>query len=404
MQIAFVADDLYPGFGGQAAASEGHIEALLGLGHEVRVLAGKEEFPTEPPAGVRVGRLPVWRPGGKQTQLALPWRRDVEELLDWAEVAQINTPTPLALLTLKLARRRGIPTVMGFHTQEESATLHFDKLRPLVTGGLQRWYGYLYRQPDCLTAPTGFAARLARRYTPQPVHVVSNGIRLPEKDRSGTRKISHLRDGLLSGKRFLLVYLSRLSEEKRPQDLLEILSFLGNLRDDVRLVVAGDGPLRRKLERRSAELGLKDAVRFAGYVSGRDKHDLLTAGDLFLMPSPTELQSIATLEAMARRCAVVALRADTSAVCEVVEEARCGACYEPGRAGDAAREIDRLLDNPDELRRLQKNAERAARAHDIRESGRRLESIYASLLTSARNPPKSARAYSKGPNDDRHSF
>ena len=311
------------------------------------------------------------------------------ELLEWAEVAQVNTPTPLALLTLRLARRRGVPTVVGFHTQEESATLHFDKLRPVVTGGLRNWYGYLYRQPDCLTVPTEFAARIARRYTPQPAHVVSNGVRLPEKDPGGPRRVSHLRDSLLSDKRFLLVYLSRLSHEKRPQDLLEILSALGDLRNDVRLVAAGDGPLRRKLERRTAELGLENTVRFPGYVSGRDKHDLLMAGDLFLMPSPTELQSIATLEAMVRECAVVALEAETSAVCEVVRKAGCGVCYETGRTDEAAREIDRLLNKPGELRRLQKNAGQAALAHDVRESGRRLEEIYASLLAS--RPQKDAR-------------
>ena len=392
MRIAFVADDLYPGFGGQAAATEGHIEALLGLGHEVRVLVGKEGFPTEPPAGVRVGRLPVWRPGDKQTQLALPQPREINRLLDWAEVVQINTPTPLALLTLRLARRPGVPTVMGFHTQEESMTLHFGKLRPLVTAGLRSWYNFLYRRPDCLTAPTEFAARLARGYTPRPVHVVSNGIRLPQKDLGGSQRVAKLRDSLLSGKRFLLVYLSRLSHEKRPQDLLGIMSALSGSRGDVRLVVAGDGPLRQKLERRASEPGLKGAVRFSGYVSGRDKHDLLDAADLFLMPSPTELQSIATLEAMARRCAVVALEAETSAVCEMVLKAGCGVCYEAGRLEKAAREIDHLLNRPEELRRLQENAGRAAHAHDVRESGRRLEGIYTSLPASQPAPkqrPKS---------------
>lgn len=382
MRIAFVADDLYPGFGGQAAATEGHIEALLALGHEVRVIAGREKSPSEPPPGVRIYRLPVWRPGEKQTQLALPLRREMRGLLDWAEVVQINTPTPLALLTLKLARRRRVPAVMGFHTQEESMTLHFDRLRPLATKGLRSWYRFLYRRPDCLTVPTEFAARLARRYTPRPVHVVSNGIRLPERDAAALQRTARLRESLLPDKRFLLVYLSRLSDEKHPQDLLEIMAALQNLQDDAGLVIAGDGPLRGKLERRAGKLGLNNAVRFSGYVSGRDKHDLLEAADLFLMPSPTELQSIATLEAMVRRCAVVALEARTSAVCGMVREAGCGVCYGIGQTGGAAGKIYQLLNDPGELRRLQENAERAASLHDVQESGRRLEELYASLSSS----------------------
>ncbi len=380
MRIAFVADDLYPGFGGQATASEGHIEALLALGHEVRVLAGAERSPEAPPSGVVVERLPVWRPGEKQTQLALPLRKKVESLLRWADVVQINTPTPLALWTLWRARRWNIPSAMGFHTQEESMTLHFDRLRPLISPTLRSWYRFLYHQPDCLVAPTAFAARLARGYTPRPVHVVSNGIRLPKHDPNRQKRVEALRDRLLNGKQFLLVYVSRLSHEKRPRDLLEIMASLSSLRQDARLIVAGRGPLQKELEQSTTKLGLADTVRFLGYVSEEDKQDLLTAGDLFLMPSPTELQSIATLEAMIRGCAVAALRSETSAVCEMIREADCGLCYEVGRIDEAACEISQLLERPAELVRMKENAIRAARVHDIHESGRRLEEIYTSLL------------------------
>lgn len=389
MRVAFVADDLYPGFGGQAAATEGHIEALLARGHEVRVLAGDEKSSAEPPAGVHVSRLPAWRPGEKQTQLALPRRRAVEELAAWADVLQANTPTPLALRALRAARRAGVPAVMGFHTQEESMTLHFDRLRPLVSRALRAWYTFLYRQPDCLVAPSPFAARLAASYTPRPVHVVSNGIRIPRDDTRSHGRTAALRERLLDGRRFLLVHVGRLSQEKRPRDLLEISAALAVRRRDFRLAVAGTGPLRRTLEQRRSELRLQDMVSFLGYVPEAEKHDLLAAGDLFLMPSPTELQSIATLEAMARRCAVAALRSASSAVCELVREAGCGLCYKEGDTGGTAREIDGLLDDLDQLRQMQDNAGRAARAHDVHESGRQLEEIYASLLRST--PPRKAR-------------
>ncbi len=379
MRIAFVADDLYPGYGGQAAATEGHIGALLALGHEVRVLAGNEVSPTMPPNGVAIERLPVWRPGEKQTHLAFPDAGKIKALLDWAEVVQINTPTPLALRTLHLARREGVPSVMGFHTQEESATLHFRLLRPLVRAALRVWYGYLYQRPDCLVAPTDFAARLARRYTRRPIFVVSNGIHLPAHGTAEDERAASMRRRLLSGRRYLLSYMGRLTHEKRPEDLLVIFSELRRLRKDVRLAVAGTGPLRKALERQAARLGLADEVRFLGYVSGNEKQDLLAASDLFLMPSPTELQSIATLEAMAQGCAVAAAEVETSAVGELVQMSDCGICYRPGSLEEAAAEISRLLGRPDELQRLKRNAERAACGHDVRESGRGLQEIYQNL-------------------------
>lgn len=378
IRIAVVADDLYPGFGGQAAATEGHVEALLGLGHEVRALAGAEESPTSPP-GVEVRRLRAWRPGRKQTRVAVPNRREARALLEWADVVQINTPTPLALMTLRLAATAGVPSVMGFHTQEESAAPHFGPLSPLAGAGLRAWYGYLYRLPDCLVAPTDFAARLARRYTTRPVHVVSNGIRLPE-ERPGGERVASLRRRLLSGKSFLISHVGRLSHEKNPQDLLAVMSALARARQDALLAVAGSGPLRSSLERRAARLGIAGCVRFLGYVSEEEKDQLLRASDLFLMPSPTELQSIATLEAMARGCAVVAADVATSAVGEVVSGADCGLLYDPAHPEEAALRIRGLLERPEELWRLRENAARAAVAHDVRESGRRLQEIYRRLL------------------------
>ncbi len=102
------------------------------------------------------------------------------------------------------------------------------------------------------------------------------------------------------------------------------------------------------------------------------------------MPSPTELQSIATLEAMAQGCAVLAADYDTSAVPELVGNA--GLCYDPERLPAAASNISRLLDAPDELQRFRENAARAAKAHDIRESARSLEEIYSSIIRARSGP------------------
>lgn len=391
MRIAFVADDLYPGYGGQAAATEGHIEALLARGHEVRVLAGVEREPSEPPPGVSVARLPVWRPGEKQTHIALPDSRKIRTLLDWAEVVQINTPTPLSLRTLQLARRAGVPAVVGFHTQEESAALHFFLLRPLVQAILRAWYTHLYRRPDLLVAPTPFAAEITRRYTSRPVHVVSNGIRIPEtgtseeSEESEEERALALRKRLLRGRSFLFAHVGRLTQEKRPRDLLSVASALARSRRDWRLVVAGDGPLRRRLERRVDELGLSEEVSFLGYVSEGEKSDLLVASDLFFMPSPTELQSIATLEAMARGCAVAAADFETSAVGPLVREAECGVAYRPEQAERASESISGLLDHPVELRRMQNSASNKAREHDFHRSGERLERIYEGLIRNRTN-------------------
>jgi glycosyltransferase involved in cell wall biosynthesis len=404
LRVAVVADDLYPGYGGQASAMEGHVEALLDLGHQVRVLAGqipKDRRKGLAPAGVLVDRLPVWRPRGKQIHFALPSAERVRRLLRWADVVHVNTMTPLGLQVLGLARRLGVPSVLGFHAQEENLTLHLGgPLRPPLLPALRGWYRLVCGRADAVVAPTSFAASYARRYTRPSIHVVSNGIRLP-KNHGPTDEARNMRRRLLGAGngRFLISYVGRLDPEKRPEGLLEVASATGNLRrgDGVVFAVAGSGSMRPALEERAAESGISRSVRFLGYVSEVEKDALLRASDLFLMPSPTELQNIATLEAMARGCAVAAAGYPTSAVPSVVGEADCGFSYDPDDPSGAARAVSRLLDDEDDLRRLQRNALRAAEdLHDVRESGRRLEVLYRTLLSGRAEVDAPGRAPATG--------
>ncbi len=71
--------------------------------------------------------------------------------------------------------------------------------------------------------------------------------------------------------------------------------------------IAGDGPARSELERRSAELGLTSRVRFVGWVSGAERAGLLAASRIFAMPSLwDEPFGISGLEALAAGVPVVA--------------------------------------------------------------------------------------------------
>ena len=176
MRILFVADDLYPGFGGQARATEGHVAALVARGHQVVAVAGSEPEPSEPPPGVRVVRLPSFRLGKAQTRFAVPVASRIAAEVAWADVVHVNTPTPLAKVTAALARRRGVPLVMGVHTQIETSTLQVPVLGPLLAPLLRAWYGYVYSQADLLTAPTTFARDMACTFADVRGEVVSNGI------------------------------------------------------------------------------------------------------------------------------------------------------------------------------------------------------------------------------------
>ncbi len=68
----------------------------------------------------------------------------------------------------------------------------------------------------------------------------------------------------------------------------------------LKLVVAGDGPLRAELERRAARsAGIDRATRFLGVVPREELPKLYASADAFIMPSTTETQGLVMAEAMA---------------------------------------------------------------------------------------------------------
>ncbi len=373
MNILFVADDLYPGFGGQAKATEGHIEALLARGHEVRAIAGSEPRPSRPPEGVLVERLPSWRLGAAQTRFAHPLVSRIAPHVRWADVVHANTPAALTGVVAHLARRRGVPVVMGVHAQLETSTLQAPLVGPVVERLLTGWYRYLFGLADLLVTPTPYAARLVTPFTDREPVPVSNGIDLGAWEGLGPR-------GAGDGTR-RLAFVGRLSPEKRPLDLLPLMH---ELPECYRLTVAGHGPLEVEMRQAVERRGLASRVDLLGFVGEREKLELLCATEAFLMPSPAELQSIATLEAMASGAAVVAWGYASSAVPSLVQESGGGIVVPPGDPRRQAEAIVALMEDERALAAARANAGAYARTHDVALSAARLEELYAGLVTAAR--------------------
>jgi glycosyltransferase involved in cell wall biosynthesis len=96
---------------------------------------------------------------------------------------------------------------------------------------------------------------------------------------------------------------------KKGQDVL-IAAFARAFRgkDNIRLVIAGDGPLRPALEAQAQSLGVGGQVRFAGALSREQVRDLLAASDAFVLSSLVETFGVVVVEALAMGVPVVATR------------------------------------------------------------------------------------------------
>jgi glycosyltransferase involved in cell wall biosynthesis len=123
-------------------------------------------------------------------------------------------------------------------------------------------------------------------------------------------------------------------------------------------------------------------VHFLGFVPEAELPALLDAADIFAMPSDAELQSIATLQALAVGLPVIA--ADAVALPELIRPGRNGALFCPGDPDDLARCLDELSGDPARRAAMAQAARAVAARHDLQLTVARYERLYEVVISAKR--------------------
>jgi alpha-1,6-mannosyltransferase len=346
MRIVRLANFVAPHSGGLRTSLAELGAGYLAAGHEPVLVIPGERDSDQPTAQGRVITLRAPRVPFAGGYRVLWRRRRLARLLTRLrpDVLEVSDRTTLRW-TGAWAREHGVPAVMVSH---ESVTALLKGALPgvalsglgrAVADWLNRRTARAYQQVICTT---GWAAAEFERIGAGNVVRVPLGVDLatftPRVAGSGQVRARYAAEGQV-----LLVHCGRLSAEKKPQRSLITLATLRASGLPVRLVVAGDGPLRPRLERRAARAGLP--VTFAGFLSGRaDLAALLASADVALAPGPAETFGLAALEALA--CGTPVVVSAESALPEVAGEA--GASV-PGE--DLAAGVRAVLARPERARR-----------------------------------------------------
>jgi alpha-1,6-mannosyltransferase len=341
MRIVRLANFVAPQSGGLRTSLRELGAGYLAAGHEpVLIIPGRQDSDQQTPQGrvitLRAPRVPftggyrvLWRRRKLATLLG-QLRPDTLEVSDRATLRW----------TGRWARGHGVPAVMVSH-ESLVALLGLAPLGRSVPGltrpvadWLNRRTARAYQQVICTTS---WAAAEFERIGARNLVRVPLGVDLvtfaPDTGRPRYQAAGQT----------LLVHCGRLSAEKKPQ---RSLNTLATLRADglaVRLVVAGDGPLRQRLERQAARDGLP--VSFAGFLPGRaELAALLASADVAIAPGPAETFGLAALEALA--CGTPVVVSAESALPEVVGEAGASVAGEDLAAG-----VQAVLSRPEGTRR-----------------------------------------------------
>jgi len=168
--------------------------------------------------------------------------------------------------------------------------------------------------------------------------VVHEGVELPQVPTSETRRAARTRWNIPENAP-LLGCVGVLSPDKGQEWLIRALALLRREFPNCKLLLAGDGPSRAKLEEITAELHVTDAVLFAGFVNNVES--VYSALDIFLLPSFFEALSNALMSAMAYGLPSIAFNWGGPA--EIIENAKSGLLVEPANENVLCDAIAKIL-------------------------------------------------------------
>ncbi len=390
MRILISGSTYYPGSNGQAVFTIHLAEGLAQAGNEVVALVPSQHNSpaVERLNGVLVYRRPTLGFAWIHPELFIsaPWDPGLPRIIrDFRpDVIHIQDHYPLSWQVVREARRQGVPIMGTNHFLPENLLPYVPRFLPLKRAQVIRFLWWimlsLYNRIDAITTPTETAAAILRRQPVRvPIQAISCGVDTerftprPQIDRDQVRARFHLDAG-----KPLLIYVGRLEGEKRLDLLLH--AFAQQEHPDARLAIGGRGSQAGALAALARRLGISDRVTFTGYIPADDLPLLLDSADIFCMPSPEELQSIATLEAMASGKPILA--ANARALPELVGSGVNGMLFAPGDAQDAARAMNALLDSRPDWPRLGQASLERVQKHSLKFTIHRYEGAYRSLVPS----------------------
>ncbi|PRI11052.1 glycosyltransferase [Leucobacter massiliensis] len=379
IRILIGCDTFLPDVNGAARFAERLAAGLVQRGEDVHVVAPSVRHNrtgtfVETIEGERmtVHRWASWRWYPHDwLRFVLPWRARgyARRLLDRVrpDVIHIQSHIVIGRALAIEGAKRGIRIVATNHVMPENV-LDFtpppEKAKRVFVRGGWTAAARVLRLASAVTPPPRRAADFLERNTHRRgVLPVSCGLRAANYTADLTPRSSNR-----------LVFVGRVTLEKEIDVILRAIPRIDPALD-VSLTIVGDGDQRRNLEKLAVELGIADRVRFTGRVSDEQLRAQLTGASAFVIASIAELQSIATMEAMASGLPIVA--ADAMALPHLVHEGENGYLFQPGNDRELAERIERVLRlSPEEYQRMQRASLDAVQVHDIDRTLDTFEALY----------------------------
>ena len=390
LNIAFFVEGMYAS--GVDTSSQLLAEALREHGHRVVIFSPWKEYCG---AGKKdVFLLPSVRVNSKQG-VYLSYPISLKLLNEFKQthfdLIHVHTSTSVNLLAWQVSALFDLPLVYTYHTMTKEY-MHYwghipdrlgSLLDPFLDSAVEKYDQIICNKADAIITPSAKAARyLANLDLTPPVTVIPNGIKL-DNFYPWPSDYLHSEFGVPKDRKVLL-WVGRLNQEKRPllaydlfRDLcLSLDHSRDHSRDDVCLVMVGEGTLRAELEERCRRDQLQDRLFLTGLVDYKQMAAVYNSADLWISTSKSEVHPMVALEATACGLPTIAWR--DSALLGVVDEGDNGFLVDS--AQEFRTKLEQILDDGELYQRMHRAALLKRQEYSIETTAERMLRIYKQLV------------------------
>lgn len=366
MKVLQVCNHFHPCVGGMETAVEDLARNLIKKGHTCDIACldtcakSKDKLAAfEEHEGIKIFRFPYL--DLKYYKIA-PTVLKVVKDYDLIHVHGLGFFSDL-LATTKIFHKK--PLILTTH----GGVFHTKKLSKIKNIYFNYWNRAALRAFDKVIAVSKNDAELFSKIS-QEVEYIPDAINIEDFQIAAEKRSAHE-----------LLFVGRLSKNKRIDRLIEIVALMKDEGPGIKLSVVGEDweGIQKNLEELAVRKGVEDNVNFVGMVEREKLNEHLSRAGFFVSASEYEGFGISTLEAMGAGCVVVVN--DIPSFREFVKSGECGFIMDFSDYSTVAEFLtDSMGKDFDEMR---KKAMAAAAKYDWKEIVGEIEKVYSDALESA---------------------
>ena len=356
MKIALVTETFPPEVNGVAMTNQRLVRGLIALGHEVLLVkprrADAADLQTEQFSVLEVFGIPIPNYAGLKLGLPAPGQLKKHFAAYKPDIVHIATEGPLGLSALRAALKLSIPATSTFHTNFQDYCADYGAA--FAGRAMMKYLRWFHNKCALTTVPDpDLITRLSHDGIERLEHLgrgADTELFSPAK-RSQALRTKWGADPEAP----VALYVGRAAAEKNIPLVLEAWQKARAKHPKLKMVMVGDGPVRKKLEKKWPD------VHFAGMRYDEDLATHYASADLFIFGSESETFGNVVIEAMTS--GLVTLTYDYAAGRQFISSGQNGHLVPLGHDEALCEQFIKILDDPESWPALQQAARQTAETY-----------------------------------------